>query len=192
MSPVARYLKFIVGENLLSKFQCNVTAVNEACPSVSMPSAQRLKPVSNPDLWEYNPEELVRFAPLRRFSSTIVVQTHPLSGLISRSIHQRSRPTQIKRGVITATGRSPGNTRLCLDTLNGIIRMNNNVHVCSHILSMVQQSSQHAQLRNTKRSRELDFKIYCAVNVSELDTKVYSSICFSRARIGNKTSTKGQ
>ena len=27
MSPVARYLKFIVGENLLSKFQCNVTAV---------------------------------------------------------------------------------------------------------------------------------------------------------------------
>ena len=27
MSPVARYIKFIVGEYLLSKFQCNVTAV---------------------------------------------------------------------------------------------------------------------------------------------------------------------
>ena len=50
-----------------------------------MPSAQRLIPVSNPDLWKYNPEELVRFAPLRRFSSTVV--------------HQRSRPMQIKRDV---------------------------------------------------------------------------------------------
>ena len=29
MSPVARYLKFIVGADLLSKFQCNVTAVGE-------------------------------------------------------------------------------------------------------------------------------------------------------------------
>ena len=51
-------------------------SINEACLSVStipIPSAQRLKPVSNPDLWEYNPEELVRFAPLRRFSSTVVV-----------------------------------------------------------------------------------------------------------------------
>ena len=27
MSPVARYLKFIVGADLLPKFQCNVTAV---------------------------------------------------------------------------------------------------------------------------------------------------------------------
>ena len=48
-------------------------SINEACPSVStipivIPSAQRLKPVSNPDLWEYNPEELVRFTPLRKFS----------------------------------------------------------------------------------------------------------------------------
>ena len=41
----------------------------EAYPSVSTPSAQRLKTVSNPDMWEYNPEELVRFTPLRRFSS---------------------------------------------------------------------------------------------------------------------------
>ena len=100
-------------------------SINEACPSVStipivIPSAQRLKPVSNPDLWEYNPEELVRFTPLRKFSSRLVVQTHPLSGLISRSIHQRS--AQIKLGVITATGRSPGNTSLCLDTLKGITR----------------------------------------------------------------------
>ena len=55
-------------------------SINEACPSVSVPSAQRLKPGSNPDLWEHNPEELVRFTPL--FSSTVVVQTHPLSGLI--------------------------------------------------------------------------------------------------------------
>ena len=47
-------------------------SVNEAFLSVSTiprPSAQRLKPVSNPDLWEYNPEELL---PLRRFSSTVV------------------------------------------------------------------------------------------------------------------------
>ena len=61
-------------------------SINEACPSVStipIPSAQRLKPVSNPDMWEYNSEELVRFTPLRRFSSTVVMQTHPLSGLIS-------------------------------------------------------------------------------------------------------------
>ena len=29
MSPVASYLKFIVGADLLSKFQCNVTAVGE-------------------------------------------------------------------------------------------------------------------------------------------------------------------
>ena len=82
-------------------------SINEACPSVStipIPSAQQLKPVSNQDMWEYNPEELLRFTPLRRFSSTVVVQTHPLSGLISKSIHQRSRPTQIKRGLITATG----------------------------------------------------------------------------------------
>ena len=93
----------------------------------ALPSAQRLKPVSNLDLWEYNPEELVRFTPLRRFSSTVVVQTHPLSGIISRSIHQWSM--QIKRGVITATGHSPGNTALCLDTLNGITRMNDNVCV---------------------------------------------------------------
>ena len=57
-------------------------SINEACPSVSVPSVQRLKPGSNPDLWEHNPEELVRFTPLRRFSSTVVVQTHPLSGLI--------------------------------------------------------------------------------------------------------------
>ena len=46
-----------------------------------------LKPVSNPDLWEYNPEELLRFTPLRRFSSTVAVQTHPLSGLISIKVH---------------------------------------------------------------------------------------------------------
>ena len=57
---------------------CYVIAlsINEACLSVStipIPSAQRLKPVSNPDLWEYNPEDLVRFAPLRKFSSTVVV-----------------------------------------------------------------------------------------------------------------------
>ena len=31
MSPVARYLKFIVGADLLSKFQCNVTAVHPTC-----------------------------------------------------------------------------------------------------------------------------------------------------------------
>ena len=51
-------------------------SINEACPSVStipIPSAQRLKPVSNPDLWEYNPEELLRFTPLGGFSSTVVV-----------------------------------------------------------------------------------------------------------------------
>ena len=72
-------------------------------------------------MWEYNSEELVRFTPLQRFSTTVVVQTHPLSGLISRSIDQRST-----RGAIAATGRSPGNTSLCLDTLNGITRMNNN------------------------------------------------------------------
>ena len=59
------------------------------------------------------------------YSSTVVAQTHPLSGLISRSIHQRS--TQIKRFVITAPGRTPGNTPLCQVTLNGITRMNNNV-----------------------------------------------------------------
>ena len=54
-------------------------------------------------------------------------------------IHQRSRPTQIKRGVITATGRSPRehSTLICLDTLNGIIRMNNNVHVCSSLRNTV-------------------------------------------------------
>ena len=60
--------------------------VNQRSVSVgfydSYTSAQRLKPVSNPDLWEYNPEELVR---LRRFSSsTVLVQTHPLSGLIAK------------------------------------------------------------------------------------------------------------
>ena len=105
---------------------CYVTYydVNQRSVSVGstspIPSAQRLKPVSNPDLWEYDPEELVRFTPLRRFRCTVVVQTHPLSGLNSRSIHQRS--TQIKRGVITATGHSPGNTPLCIDTLNGITR----------------------------------------------------------------------
>ena len=48
-------------------------SINEACPSVStipIPFAQRLKPVLNPDLWEYNLEELVRFMPLRRLSSS--------------------------------------------------------------------------------------------------------------------------
>ena len=55
-------------------------SINEACPSVStipivIPSAQRLKPVSNPDLWEYNPEELVRFTPLRKFSSSANTST---------------------------------------------------------------------------------------------------------------------
>ena len=105
-------------EIIVYKFQSFIMlrytmSINEACPSVStipIPSAQRLKSVSNPDLWEYNPKELVRFTPLQRFNSIVVVQTHPQSGLISRSIHQMS--TQIKHGVITATGRSPGNTPL--------------------------------------------------------------------------------
>ena len=101
-------------------------SINEARPSVS--TIPMLKPISNPDLWEYNPEELVRFTPLRRFSSNVVVQTHPLCGLISKvDIHQWS--TQIKHGVTTARGCSQGNTPLCLDTLNGITRMNNNVCV---------------------------------------------------------------
>ena len=34
MSRVARYLKFIVGADLLSKFQCNETAVTFRCTNV--------------------------------------------------------------------------------------------------------------------------------------------------------------
>ena len=82
-------------------------SINEACPSVStipIPSAQRLKPVSNPDLWEYNPEELLRFTPLRRFSSYCRVANTSAIWSHFKVQHQRSRPTQIKRGVITATG----------------------------------------------------------------------------------------
>ena len=85
-------------------------SINEACPSVStipIPSAQRLKPVSNPDLWEYNPEKLVRFTPLRRFSSSANI-----SAVWSHFKVHTSKSTQIKIGVITATGRSPGNTPL--------------------------------------------------------------------------------
>ena len=58
------------------------------------------------------------------------MQTHPLSGLILfQGLYIKGVRMQIKRGVLTATGRSPGNTPLCLDTLNGITRMNNNVCV---------------------------------------------------------------
>ena len=61
----------------------NVTiSINEACHSVStvpIPSAQPLKPITNPDLWEYYSQELVRFTSLRRFSSitnTFAVWSH--------------------------------------------------------------------------------------------------------------------
>ena len=45
-------------------------SINDAVSTVPIPSAQPLKPVTNPDLWEYNTQELVRFTPLRRFSSS--------------------------------------------------------------------------------------------------------------------------
>ena len=47
-------------------------SINETCPSVS---TTPIPSVSNPDLWEYNPEELVRFTPLRRFSSSTNTST---------------------------------------------------------------------------------------------------------------------
>ena len=101
-------------------------SINEACHSsqsvstIPIPSVLLLKPVTNSDLWEYNPQELCEIH--AGCDSLAVAQTHPPSGLISRSIHRRRKGTQIKLGVIIATSRSPGNTPLFLDTLNCITR----------------------------------------------------------------------
>ena len=47
MSPVARYLKFIVGADLLSKFQCNVTAVLEFTENLKTIQKDTLLDTSN-------------------------------------------------------------------------------------------------------------------------------------------------
>ena len=65
-----------------------------------LPSTHRLKPSQNPDLWEYNSEELCE--------SIAEAQTHPLSGPISRPIHRRRKVMRIKLGVTIATSRSLG------------------------------------------------------------------------------------
>ena len=99
-----------------------------------LPSTHHLKPCPNPDLWEYNSEELVRFVPMRKLSGStidIIVTLYIYGstntsavGPISRSIHRRRKVTRIKLGVTIATSRSPGNTLLFLGTLNGITRIN--------------------------------------------------------------------
>ena len=75
-------------------------SINEACHSsqsvstIPIPSVLLLKPVTNSDLWEYNPQELCEIH--AGCDSLAVAQTHPPSGLISRSIHRRRKGTQIK------------------------------------------------------------------------------------------------
>ena len=113
-------------------------SINEACPSVStipIPSAQRLKLVSNLDLWEYNPEELVRFTPLRRFSSTVYSSAN-ISAVWSH-FHAYTSKAYADKAWCDYCHRP--NTPLCLDTLNGITRMNNNVHVCSSLRNTVKE-----------------------------------------------------
>ena len=55
----------------------SITEIPPPHGSVSTPSAERLKPTTpNPDLWEYNSEELVRFTPMRLSSAASFVWSH--------------------------------------------------------------------------------------------------------------------
>ena len=76
-----------------------------------LPSTHHLKPCPNPDLCEYNSEELVRFVPMRKLSgstNTSAVWSH----FKVHTSKEKLSYTRIKLGVTIATSRSPGNTLL--------------------------------------------------------------------------------
>ena len=65
-----------------------------------LPSTHHLKPCPNPDLWEYNSEELVRFVPMRKLSgSTRAFKERRLSSLFQKR-KDNSNSQEIAAGAV--------------------------------------------------------------------------------------------